>query len=271
MISTAFAGHMHPEAAVQRATAPVMVGDISAATTFIAIAATFGISSAVTRASSPAGEDIVPSAVAGERNRLAELPTPSVLSILYAAIIGLSVADLADSGVVSDWIANGAVLSELPIGTVGGGLVLIVLFASELAKMRPGDPAAFYNDLEGLEVGSLSKQCGEWALAAKVPTTLNDGTHAIATVAGGCFWGTELHFQRVPGVLATAVGYTQVSTLMHPSAACSVDDLCAVLLVTGACRQAHVQAGELGHHRPCRSADDAVRPVRCLVRCTTEI
>eukprot|EP00899_Mesostigma_viride_P001987 jgi/Mesvir1/1178/Mv17675-RA.1 len=33
-----------------------------------------------------------------------------------------------------------------------------------------------------------------------------------ATVAGGCFWGVELAFQRVPGVVATAVGYTQGNT-----------------------------------------------------------
>ena len=28
-----------------------------------------------------------------------------------------------------------------------------------------------------------------------------------ATVAGGCFWGLELAFQRVPGVVKTSVGY----------------------------------------------------------------
>lgn len=32
---------------------------------------------------------------------------------------------------------------------------------------------------------------------------------AVATVAGGCFWGLELAYQREPGVLGTAVGYTQ--------------------------------------------------------------
>lgn len=178
------------------------------ATSFIAIAFAFGVFSAVSRASAPAGEDIVPSAVTGERNRLAELPTPSVLLLLYVAIIGLSVYDLVDSGVLSDWVANGAVLSELPIGTLGLP-VLIALFSSELAKMRPGAPADFYDDLEGLDKGSLSAQAAEWALRGEVPTQSPDGRYAIATVAGGCFWGTELVFQRTEGVIATAAGYTQ--------------------------------------------------------------
>ena len=39
---------------------------------------------------------------------------------------------------------------------------------------------------------------------------------AYATFAGGCFWGLELAMQRVVGVEATKVGYTQGQTA-HPT------------------------------------------------------
>ena len=51
-------------------------------------------------------------------------------------------------------------------------------------------------------------QAGEWALKGEVPERSVDGLE-VATFAGGCFWGTELHFQRIAGVVTTCVGYTQ--------------------------------------------------------------
>ena len=44
----------------------------------------------------------------------------------------------------------------------------------------------------------------------------------IATFAGGCFWGLELAFQRVPGVAYTAVGYCQ-----GPESYPNYDQVCA--------------------------------------------
>lgn len=41
------------------------------------------------------------------------------------------------------------------------------------------------------------------------PETSQTSLYNVATFAGGCFWGLELAYQRVPGVEFTAVGYTQ--------------------------------------------------------------
>jgi peptide-methionine (S)-S-oxide reductase len=62
-----------------------------------------------------------------------------------------------------------------------------------------------YNVLDhpGPELGTAAEQ-GQVLTVSK-----RDPHLAVATFAGGCFWGLELAYQRVPGVVYTAVGYTQ--------------------------------------------------------------
>jgi peptide-methionine (S)-S-oxide reductase len=52
----------------------------------------------------------------------------------------------------------------------------------------------------------LAKFAEEGTVPAMSP---KDPNLALATFAGGCFWGLELAYMRVPGVVHTGVGYSQ--------------------------------------------------------------
>jgi hypothetical protein len=61
--------------------------------------------------------------------------------------------------------------------------------------------------LSGLFGGGASRAAA--AAAACAPAAAPPAGLEAATFAGGCFWGIELAYQRVPSVARTAVGYTQ--------------------------------------------------------------
>jgi peptide-methionine (S)-S-oxide reductase len=62
-----------------------------------------------------------------------------------------------------------------------------------------------YSNLDhpGPELGAAAQE-GKVLVKSK-----KDPKLALATFAGGCFWGLELAYQRVPGVVHTAAGYAQ--------------------------------------------------------------
>ena len=83
----------------------------------------------------------------------------------------------------------------------------VQMLSSLLSGGAVGKREINYNSLSG-RPKSFAKECGGYALQGEVPLKSADG-YEVATFAAGCFWGTELHFQRIPGVIATCVGYTQ--------------------------------------------------------------
>jgi peptide-methionine (S)-S-oxide reductase len=69
----------------------------------------------------------------------------------------------------------------------------------------------------------------------ETPSSCPDFPYELASFSLGCFWGTQIAFDRLPGVIGTRVGYTQGVTKTKPT----YDEVCqgltkhteAVLLV----------------------------------------
>jgi peptide-methionine (S)-S-oxide reductase len=173
---------------------------------------------------------------------------PSITTVLYGAMGATAANGLVQKvpKLLGGRLAGGQ------LGDVAIDAILFTLAGVSLAKGAGIIGQVDYAKLDGREVDSLACEAGEWALAGVVPTVDKEGRYEVATFAGGCFWGTELHYQRVPGVIATAVGYTQgrvvkptyeqvcsgssghtegIQLLFDP-AVCSYESLCEKLLST---------------------------------------
>jgi len=72
-------------------------------------------------------------------------------------------------------------------------------FFSGLKTTVAGIRSQFMGASQSNSVATKAMAPGKW------PPEGTEGE--LATFAGGCFWGTELRFQRMPGVLATSPGY----------------------------------------------------------------
>ena len=88
------------------------------------------------------------------------------------------------------------------VGTTSTHMILERLFG--------GGGGAYEQKIAYDNLDAPGPELANWAEKGLMPATSEQFPNLeLATFAGGCFWGLELAYQRVPGVEYTAVGYTQ--------------------------------------------------------------
>ncbi|KAJ1462691.1 peptide methionine sulfoxide reductase MsrA [Pelagophyceae sp. CCMP2097] len=155
-----------------------------------------------------------------------------------------AIADVFDQGAVKFVLGGGGFLKDLHniVADLGVGEQATRTVGSGFERDARMGPVDVPIDMapEGLEVGMVvDLSSGQRAVVTKVTleSVTIDANHALAGVqlvidakltalepplnanvgtavfGLGCFWGAELAFQRLPGVLGTKVGYCQGSKL----------------------------------------------------------
>jgi len=136
----------------------------------------------------------------------------STISSSITTVLFIAMGGVAGDGLITKvpMLVGGKLTTGVQVGDVAVDFVLFCVAAMQLLKIFGVLGKIDYASLEGLPT-SYAFEAGERAVAGEVSALSKDGRYEVATFAGGCFWGTELHFQRIPGVVATCVGYTQGS------------------------------------------------------------
>ncbi len=99
-----------------------------------------------------------------------------------------------------------------PLLLLGVFTAVIVAFNVLAGPARMRDPS--------MQIGNPSCGTHPGHVGHGTPLTPT-GDHQLAVFAQGCFWGVEERFRKVPGVVATAVGYTG-GTMDNPT----YEDVC---------------------------------------------